>query len=42
MEVWRSGYRPEHAVVARRGVRAPGGLRPARRPQNLYVLIEPL
>ena len=40
--MWRSGHRLEYAAVARRGARAPGGLRPARRPQNLYALIEPL
>ena len=40
--MWRSGHRLEHAIVARRSIRAPGGLRPARRPQNLYALVEPL
>ena len=42
IELWRSSYRLEYAVVARRSIRAPGGLRPARRPQNLYALVEPL
>ena len=28
--------------MARRSIRAPGSLRSARRPQNLYALIEPL
>ena len=42
MELWRSNYRLECAVIARRGVRVLGGLRPARRPQNLCALVEPL